>query len=401
MKNAGRYLIIAILISLTLGQLTRIAITPRAAFYFHDVLIGLYLMLHFRLLFDTLIPILYHKRSLLSSVIVLGWLLLGLWLNQALTLIPVAYLVRLATYSLFFLVAVRADEYTDEEWLAIMTSFFAVFALTGIGQYLLAPDARVLEFLGWDDHYYRLIGTWLDPAFTGLGLLLGLIFTANAARHTSSLKEKKVLRLTFTGCFIALILTYSRASYLAAGVVLLLIAARRPARFSLINAKKVVIGLGLAALILVFLALTAYLFPSDSTNLLRTNSIRIRAEMITSQLQGWQWWQWWTGRGAFVALPGETNELRAAGYKQTAAFPDNVFILWLSFFGLPVTIGLLYYGVCWLGNLYRRESVWFYYLIAVMIHAQFNQSFFQPFIVLLLGFLWLATQEKRSGKLFC
>ena len=38
----------------------------------------------------------------------------------------------------------------------------------GIGQYLLFPDARILFWIGWDDHLFRAFGSVLDPLFYGL-----------------------------------------------------------------------------------------------------------------------------------------------------------------------------------------------------------------------------------------
>lgn len=91
----------------------------------------------------------------------------------------------------------------------IAVSFFV--AVFGWIQYFWLPDLRSLQLLGWDDHLYRLAGTFLDPAFTGLILVLGALISF------STLTQKKRLDvfLIFVFLTISLALTYSRASYLA------------------------------------------------------------------------------------------------------------------------------------------------------------------------------------------
>jgi len=135
--------------------------------------------------------------------------------------------------------------------------------------------------------------------------------------------------------------------------------------------------------------------------LLRTNSLRARADMLTRQLAGWQWWQWLTGRGVFVPLPGETDEtlLRAAGHKQTASFPDNSFLLLVSFLGVPVTLITVYYSIQFLRHLSRTHPRLFYPFLCIIIHSQFDQALFQPF-VLLTAILLVAAQLSERKRSF-
>ena len=76
----------------------------------------------------------------------------------------------------------------------------------GVAQYLIWPDLRGLKGLGWDDHYYRLVGTFLDPGFTGILMVLALL---------AAFVKKKYVWVAVL--LIGLALTYSRASYLALG----------------------------------------------------------------------------------------------------------------------------------------------------------------------------------------
>lgn len=85
-------------------------------------------------------------------------------------------------------------------------------AIFGLLQYLFLPDTRFLEKWGWDPHYYRVIGTFLDPGFLGLILVLTLIPLVIKLWPFSKLSWHTAAWLII---YIALALTYSRASYLA------------------------------------------------------------------------------------------------------------------------------------------------------------------------------------------
>ncbi|MEK7169148.1 MAG: O-antigen ligase family protein [Patescibacteria group bacterium] len=134
---------------------------------------------------------------------------LGLILNYPLlTINSVLYLVRLVSYSL---VAVYISNYYKK---TIINSYLLILSCTaavlGWLQYLLYPDLTSLKYLGWDDHLLRMIGTFLDPTFLGLILVLGIIIAIQY-------KYKKIVYfLLFSLAF-----TYSRSSYLVASLFLL------------------------------------------------------------------------------------------------------------------------------------------------------------------------------------
>ncbi len=83
------------------------------------------------------------------------------------------------------------------------------FAVSVFGwvQYFFFPDLTSLKYIGWDDHLFRLVGTFLDPGFTSLIIVFG---------GAIAFIKKRYLLLAF---FIAtLAFTYSRAGYLALAV---------------------------------------------------------------------------------------------------------------------------------------------------------------------------------------
>ena len=104
----------------------------------------------------------------------------------------------------------------------LILSGFAASVL-GLIQYLYIKDLRFLRYFSWDDHYYRLIGPFIDPAFTGIIICLGLLLTI--------LKLKKNLvyyTIIFTKIS-AIFLTYSRSTYLALFSGLLLVGIEKKA----------------------------------------------------------------------------------------------------------------------------------------------------------------------------
>ncbi len=78
-------------------------------------------------------------------------------------------------------------------------------------QYLFIPDITDLTSYGWDPHYFRVVGTFLDPGFTGIILVLGLILVFERIWKKNLLTKL----LMFFPLYTSLILTYSRSSYLA------------------------------------------------------------------------------------------------------------------------------------------------------------------------------------------
>lgn len=133
-----------------------------------------------------------------------SWIVNLFLIKNLLLLKSFLYLVRLFTYSLFPIFVF--NNFKKDKSLVINSALFVVFVVAIFGwlQYLLAPDLRLLKILNWDDHYYRLVGTFLDPGFTAIILVLGSIL---------ALYKKKYLAFTFLS--FTVLYTYSRAGYLA------------------------------------------------------------------------------------------------------------------------------------------------------------------------------------------
>lgn len=391
MKKLFRLLVVSILISLACGQLARFHVTPQIAFYPHDILIVIFILINIPVLANALRAL--PRTCIASSIFLLIWSAISLAFNHAWSLVPLLYLARLLTYMSFGLVLACTPLWRPREYVSLLTAFFVTFAFLGLAQYVLFPDARFLENLGWDDHYYRIVGTWFDPAFTALAYLFGWLFFIHHRRHFARSRQAKTFFIfSLTLLAVALIFTYSRSAYLAffACIIAAIPSISRPTLFTNWRSHQrtylLTISLISVCAFVAFVCL-AQLIPSDSTNLLRTNSLQIRATTLLAHEQAFTPSQWFFGRGPFVPLPASVPSGSSVDYKLTAAFPDNFFVLLISFWGLPVALAIIAMIFYWLCRLYRRRCFAFYYLLALLVVAQFNQAVFQPFIMILLTFL--------------
>lgn len=139
--------------------------------------------------------------------------------------------------------------------LIIVGTFVAIF---GWIQYFVFPDLRILKTIGWDDHYFRLASTFLDPAFTGIILVLAEVLVI-----IKTLTKRSTFNYLLNFFFIITILfTYSRASYLALLFALMFLILKFKEKF-------------LVILMLLFLALIPFLprAQSEGTDLARTYSV--------------------------------------------------------------------------------------------------------------------------------
>lgn len=124
------------------------------------------------------------------------------------------YLLRLFFYLIFFNYVqnfVIKNESKRELLLQSLLAVSVISAFFGWIQYLAWPDLRPLFYIGWDDHLYRLAGTFLDPTFLGLIIVFGLMLSIN--QFIDKGNKKHLFLIIFL--LISLAFTYSRASYLA------------------------------------------------------------------------------------------------------------------------------------------------------------------------------------------
>src|SRR3989304_5627629 len=148
-----------------------------------------------------------------------GILALGLFSFQVI-ITGLFYILRSLSYASLLIVVYNCFVEIKEKRTLILYMIFSVtlVALLGWVQYIFIPDLTNLKYIGWDDHLYRLVGSFLDPGFTGIILVLGFILIL--AKFLEMKNIKLIPLLLFF--ILSIAFTYSRASYLSLSASLLI-----------------------------------------------------------------------------------------------------------------------------------------------------------------------------------
>lgn len=136
-----------------------------------------------------------------------SWLLAAAIFKNINVLYGLLYLARIAAYFYFSIYVWHFANKKKTNKSLLLNSLLAVSvvsALFGWIQFFVFPSIKPFFVWGWDEHLYRLVGTFLDPAFLGIILVLG---------STVTFLKKKWFLFIFLAISVAF--TYSRASYLA------------------------------------------------------------------------------------------------------------------------------------------------------------------------------------------
>lgn len=294
------------------------------------------------------------------------------------------YLARWIAYMLFYFAVWELVRKRDEfkkrlyDALIVVGGFIGGF---GLLQYFLFPDTRGLLEYGWDEHYARLIGTFLDPGFTGILLVLFLILVLVRKWEQSRVGRAKFFLLFALG-FLALALTYSRASYLSylTGLTAIYIVRR--------NWR---LAIGGTLLILA----TAFLLPrpgGEGVALSRTSTIFSRLESYQKALNtGLENPVLGVGFNLYRYADGDLISHSGAGSDSSLLFV----------FATTGVIGLSAYLALWwkillLGwdrRMTTRGAVLVVATVVLLVHSFFNNSLFYPWVLGWMGIL-LAVQEE-------
>jgi len=190
---------------LPFGQLTKLPLKIEgASVYLHDLfLAGLWFWLIITKS-GKLVKQKLFKRMLLFVIIAgFSWLINFFHFGNN-SLLNIGYLLRLVLFFSVYFAVLFLDQNKIEILKLIKRSIFWL-AIAGWIQYLFFPDLTKLKYFNWDDHYFRMTGSLLDPNFFGLMLVLG--FGLELWQGKSFLKKAFYL--------VSLGLTFSRGSWLA------------------------------------------------------------------------------------------------------------------------------------------------------------------------------------------
>lgn len=378
--------------SLTLGQLTRFSFSPSINIYLHDVLIlGLLLsVLIFKpslfLELSVLLKKMVKKHLLIQAILV--WSLLGIGLgivSGSFSIHSSLYLLRLLSYGLA-LAILKLLTHRDTMQIGLASSGLLI-ALLGFFQLWLLPDLRFLQYLGWDDHLNRLGSTLFDPGFTGAILVI----TYFSARLFHPDKTKIMFRTVKILLIAAILLTFSRASYIALSAVL---SWDLVAQLKTVRNKFPVLLLGACLLLLAGLfTYQASLNEGEGVKLLRTSSITARLENVRSNVLKQSPLTAIVGSGWFHQQTQSQNSRPIPSHNQV---PDNLFVFIFTSTGL---VGVLLCGaglVRGFRYLYFHKPFLTPLLLAIFLHSQFAATLTQPFVFLFLGGTILAWWDEPT-----
>jgi len=326
----NKVLLFLLFVSMALGEFQRL---PGRPLYFHDLVLVTLLLVNYRRL-KFFRPVLWFGLAGLVSLIFSGFQPGGL------------YLVRFLAYSLLINLKI------DKKYLLFFSSAIAVF---GLIQYLLVPDTRFLAALNWDDHYYRLLSTLLDPNFTGIILVLGLILVYFYRPKTWWLYG---LHLA------ALLLTYSRSSYLALVVSALYLAWFKQ------KLKLFFLGFSVLGLVLLLLPRPG----GDGVKLERLFSVKQRLDNYREGVSLWQ------SRPVFGLGFNTLRYYRHDPVSHAAGGLDSSLLFVLATTGV---VGLIAY-VNLLRSLWQKSLLLRLSLVALLVHSLFVNSLFYPFTMIWL-----------------
>lgn len=380
-----KFFLIAWVFTLSLGQLGRWQVTPQIAVYLHE-----FLMLGWltwaawsgQVTLKKIVPKWqkinnFSQKIILSllGVILLGWLLSFLlgefdprsWL----------YTSKLGFYLSFTYLFQRQLRWSSQPWLLIS----ALLLLGGFLQYFFIPDLRFLVYAGFDDHYYRLAGTLLDPSFLGLILVFALNYYT--WQHQLSFIELLVV----VALIIGLALTYARAAYLA--LLLGSLVAMYSRYRQHLPIKSIIWSLvGFACL----LPLLPTASGGAGVDLGRQFSLEQRLNNNQLILQQLKTKDWLLGQGLFHPQD-RLSHPRVPGH---AHFADNLLVWAVSNLGL-IGAGLLL--LLWWQAVRQanplQQTLWASWLT----HSMFNHNLTQSFVLLIfLGLYWSRSSVYRRNS---
>lgn len=287
------------------------------------------------------------------------------------------YLLRLLAYGSLFLVIFDYVAESEERRSTIFKALLLILgfvALFGWIQYFAYPDLTALKEVGWDDHLYRLTGTFLDPGFTSLVLVFGVVISLV---FFQSARKTRYLFLA-VGFLLTILFTYSRAGYLASiAAVSVLYFSRRYIKF---------------AFFAIFLAFTVLiLLPkpegSEGVKLSRTASIFQRLDNYKQTIDIFAYSPvFGIGYNNICEYRKGCLGIDLADVKHSCSGSDSSVLLVLATTGV---VGLIVFGHTVLsisGQLHSGlyAKAFLASSVAVLVHSIFVNSLFYPWV---LGYL--------------
>ena len=359
-----------------LGQLQKIQLNDVSALYYHDFVIVAVVIV--------LLPFLKKTSKWAIKKKWVQWFIrfvaiVAISLSVAFIIHPfqtwivgLLYFGRLVLYSLFCLSLislVRERLVQRSEILGMTLASTTLIAAAGLLQYVVIPDVRGLRFTGWDDHYFRVVSTLLDPSFTGIILLIGFLISL---QYLMKKKSTHIVLIAIVH-FAALLLTYSRASFIALGAALIFLA------LQYISLRKGVFYISCLGVIGIFLLPRP---ASEGARLERLSSVRARVVNTVHGIQKLSPTTLLIGNGWYLTNADRQSN-NTISFISHSSSPDNSFLHVLQSTGIG---GLTVLGIFGFALFRSSRSLSLRTtLVAISVASWMNQVLFYPWILLILS----------------
>lgn len=311
------------------------------------------------------------------------------FLNQEQAVVSSFYLLRLVSYGMLFFVAAtvfKENERGIYRFKKILILTFVLFALAGIAQIIYFPNLTSWAIkYGWDPHMGRLFSTFLDPNFAGVFLTIGFIFSISLLTYAKTIESKLILTLVSALELTAIILTYSRSTYLFLFISFFVL--------SILRSRKLLL-VGIAAIIILLILFPRALgriqggFSIDESAKSRFESWGNTATIIRDYpLLG-------VGYNSFRYAQNSYDFVKESSISRAGAGSDSSILLILVTTGI---FGLLSYLIFYLLALIKTKKVFTYsnslqkrgfalalfsILIGLIFHSIFINSLLYPAIMI-------------------
>lgn len=387
------YFLIVLCLIIPFGVFERIQIIPSVFVYLHDLaVLPIFLFIIYKILIKKEVtrPGILKGLLLFSFIGFASLLVNSFSLNMVDYFISLSYLLRFLMYaSLIF-----AFDYLGKKKISILLKTLNLsllfFVFSGFLQYLFSPSLKQFYVYGWDEHFYRLTGTYLDPNFAGISILLYVILLFYFLIKTTNGKKRIVY--TFVSLFLGLFsmfLTYSRSTAVAFIFSI-------PVFLAFEKKKK----LFLTVLVVVIFA---GIITPKNFNLVGLNPFRVfssveRLKSIENAYKiftssplygvGFNAYRYAQKRVGFLDNQWENTH--------SGAGASNSFMFILATTGIFGIFTFMYF--IWQITRYftfgfkssssrLRTAVVLASLVAVLVHSMFDNTFFYPFTMLILFYI--------------
>lgn len=144
-------------------------------------------------------------------------------------LVSSLFLIRFLFYFSVMIITLNVvKREKTEKWINIFLATGTVLIFLGFVQLLFVPNLLFLTPYGWDPHQTRIVSSFLDPNFTGIVF----VFLASFSLSKYLFRKNSAFLLIFLFSSIAVLLTFSRSSYLAYLCALLVIGILKSAKIT-------------------------------------------------------------------------------------------------------------------------------------------------------------------------